>query len=194
MSPVASVRAPQKSPPDLSFGHSRTRGPELCIPSDCLQQSHKKVPVGWKHSWHAHERVFIAFAPVDAIIREKKKIGHLILLFRVGCFSPGRSRSGVGVGVVVDILWSESESELESLKTRRVRSPVSSQQAMVPPHLPTNNATQGGRVPSQKRSNDLRRTIFHYYPRPASLKARLQLTMVMPYTMQSKRLAIKDRG
>ena len=36
----------------------------------------------------------------------------------------GRSRSGVGAGVGVDIFRPESESELESLEIRRLRSPA----------------------------------------------------------------------
>ena len=36
----------------------------------------------------------------------------------------GRSRSGVGVGVGVEIFSPESELESESLKIRRLRSPV----------------------------------------------------------------------
>ena len=46
----------------------------------------------------------IAFVPVDAIIRERKKIGRLMLLFSVGFFFLGLCLSGIGV----DIFWSES--------------------------------------------------------------------------------------
>ena len=47
--------------------------------------------------------------------------------FRVEYLLLGRSQSGVGAGVGVDIFRPESESELESPKSRRLRSPVWSQ-------------------------------------------------------------------
>ena len=63
---------------------------------------------------------------LGAIKRKTKKMATSDCYFQNGIVLVRRSRSGIGDGVGVDISRLESESELESLEIRRLRSPAPS--------------------------------------------------------------------
>ena len=92
------------------------------------------ISTRFKETSDNYGRLYSQFAQKGAIVpyywsgynhkgNQGNRYIHLISVFGIELLLLGRSRCGVGAGVGVDIFRPESESELESLEIRGLRSP-----------------------------------------------------------------------